>query len=39
MAGNTIAGAVHEDTRIVMTMTDGTEYFFYGFLGSDQHEH
>ncbi|HEY8297174.1 MAG TPA: hypothetical protein VIG32_04030 [Candidatus Baltobacteraceae bacterium] len=33
MAGKTIASADLEDTRIVLTLSDGSKYFFYGFLG------
>lgn len=33
MQGKTIASAALEDTRIVITTSDGNKYFFYGFLG------
>ncbi|GAC1422733.1 MAG: hypothetical protein NVSMB64_31030 [Candidatus Velthaea sp.] len=33
MAGKTVKSAVVEDTRISVTTTDGTTYFFYGFMG------
>ena len=33
MAGKTVASAELEETRIVVTMSDGNKYFFYGFLG------
>jgi hypothetical protein len=33
MPGKKVAKAVYEETRVVVTMTDGTEYYFYGFLG------
>ncbi len=33
MPGKAVAKAVYEETRVVVTMTDGTEYYFYGFLG------
>jgi hypothetical protein len=33
MAGKTVTAAELEDTRIVITMSDGNKYFFYGFLG------
>ena len=33
MPGKTVAKATYEETRVVVTMTDGTEYYFYGFLG------
>jgi len=34
MIGKTIASADIDETRIVVTTTDGNKYFFYGFLGS-----
>ena len=33
MIGKTVAQADVEDTRIVITTSDGNKYFFYGFLG------
>ena len=33
MPGKSVAHASYEETRVVLTMTDGTEYYFYGFLG------
>lgn len=33
MVGKTIAKADVEETRIAVTATDGTTYFFYGFMG------
>ena len=33
MPGKAVAFATYEETRVVVTMTDGTEYYFYGFLG------
>ena len=33
MVGKTIAAAELEETRIVITTSDGNKYFFYGFLG------
>ena len=33
MAGKEIAAATFEDTRIVIMMIDGSEYYFYGFMG------
>lgn len=33
MVGKTIAKAEIEDTRIAVTTTEGTTYFFYGFMG------
>jgi superfamily I DNA and RNA helicase len=34
MIGKTVASADIDETRIVVTTTDGNKYFFYGFLGS-----
>jgi hypothetical protein len=34
LVGRTISDAQLEDTRIVITTTEGNRYFFYGFLGS-----
>lgn len=36
LVGKTIAGAELEDTRVVITTSDGNKYFFYGFLGEDR---
>jgi hypothetical protein len=33
LVGKTITNATLEDTRIVITTSDGNRYFFYGFLG------
>jgi hypothetical protein len=33
MVGKTVESAEMEDTRIVITTSDGNKYFFYGFLG------
>jgi hypothetical protein len=33
LIGKTITDASLEDTRIVITTSDGNRYFFYGFLG------
>ncbi len=33
LVGKTISAADVEDTRIVITTSDGNKYFFYGFLG------
>ncbi len=33
LVGKTVAAAEIEDTRIVITTTEGNRYFFYGFLG------
>ncbi len=35
MVGTTISGADVEETRIVITTSDGNKYFFYGFMGQD----
>ena len=34
MIGKTIVGASLEETRIVVTTSDGNKYYFYGFLGN-----
>jgi hypothetical protein len=36
MIGKTVASAEVEETRIVVTMSDGNRYFFYGFLGGGE---
>jgi hypothetical protein len=33
LAGKTVTSADVEDTRIVITTSDGARYYFYGFLG------
>src|SRR5579862_3684519 len=33
LVGKQISGASIEDTRIVISTSDGNRYFFYGFLG------
>ncbi|MDQ6826137.1 MAG: hypothetical protein M3Z14_02930 [Candidatus Eremiobacteraeota bacterium] len=33
MVGKQIAQAAIDDTRIVVSTSDGSKYFFYGFLG------
>ncbi len=33
LVGKTVSAAHVEDTRIVITTSDGNKYFFYGFLG------
>lgn len=35
MVGKTIISAELEDTRIVVSTSDGNKYFFYGFLGNN----
>lgn len=36
LVGKTITAADLEETRIVITTSDGNKYFFYGFLGQGQ---
>lgn len=36
MAGKEVMQAVYEDTRVVVIMTDGSEYYFYGFMGESK---
>lgn len=36
MAGKQVAKAVYEDTRVVVIMSDGSEYYFYGFMGESK---
>jgi hypothetical protein len=36
MAGKQVAKATYEDTRVVVLMTDGSEYYFYGFMGESR---
>jgi hypothetical protein len=38
MIGKTITAANLEETRIVVTTSDGNKYFFYGFLGEGSGE-
>ncbi|HKW45587.1 MAG TPA: hypothetical protein VJN22_08010 [Candidatus Eremiobacteraceae bacterium] len=38
MPGKLVARATYEDTRVVLTMTDGSEYYFYGFMGEARSE-
>ncbi len=33
LIGKTVSDAALEDTRIVVTTSDGNRYYFYGFLG------
>ncbi|MEO9171047.1 MAG: hypothetical protein ABI282_07960 [Candidatus Baltobacteraceae bacterium] len=33
LVGKTVSEATLEDTRIVVTTSDGNRYYFYGFLG------
>ncbi|HEY6325841.1 MAG TPA: hypothetical protein VIW73_04910 [Candidatus Cybelea sp.] len=36
LAGKLVADAAIEETRVVVTTTDGCRYYFYGFLGSEE---
>jgi len=36
MAGKEVAKATYEETRIVVAMNDGSEYYFYGFMGESR---
>ncbi len=36
MSGKEIAKATYEDTRVVILMEDGSEYYFYGFMGESR---
>ena len=36
MAGKEVSKATYEDTRVVIIMTDGSEYYFYGFMGESR---
>src|SRR5208283_1903431 len=36
LIGKTVTGAEIEETRIVITTSEGNKYFFYGFLGSGE---
>ena len=36
MVGKTITDATLEETRFVITTSDGNRYFFYGFLGGGE---
>ncbi len=36
LAGKRVEQAAIEDTRVVVTTSDGCRYFFYGFLGSEE---
>jgi len=36
MAGKEVAKSTYEDTRVVVIMTDGSEYYFYGFMGESR---
>ena len=36
MAGKEVSVATYEDTRVVVIMADGSEYYFYGFMGESR---
>jgi len=36
MVGKQVAKATYEETRIVVAMSDGSEYYFYGFMGESR---
>jgi pyruvate/2-oxoglutarate dehydrogenase complex dihydrolipoamide dehydrogenase (E3) component len=36
MSGKEVAKATYEDTRVVVIMADGSEYYFYGFMGESR---
>jgi hypothetical protein len=36
LVGKTVAAAEVQDTRIVISTSDGNRYFFYGFLGESR---
>ena len=36
MAGKQVVKATYEDTRVVVVMKDGSEYYFYGFMGESK---
>jgi hypothetical protein len=36
MTGKEVLRAVYEDTRVVIVMKDGSEYYFYGFMGESK---
>lgn len=36
MLGKTVTAAEVEETRIIITTSDGNRYFFYGFLGGEK---
>ncbi|MDQ2992569.1 MAG: hypothetical protein M3R30_07115 [Candidatus Eremiobacteraeota bacterium] len=38
MIGKTVASAEIDETGIVVTTNKGNKYFFYGILGSGEHE-
>jgi acetyl-CoA carboxylase beta subunit len=36
IVGKAVAAAVVEETRVVITTSDGCRYYFYGYLGSEK---
>jgi len=36
MSGKEVSKATYEDTRVVVIMADGSEYYFYGFMGESR---
>lgn len=38
LVGKTVSSAELQDTRIILTTTEGNRYFFYGFLGENPPE-
>ena len=36
MAGKEVSKATYEDTRVVVIVEDGSEYYFYGFMGESR---
>lgn len=36
MSGKEVTKASYEDTRVVVIMSDGSEYYFYGFMGESR---
>jgi hypothetical protein len=36
MSGKKVLRAIYEDTRVVVVMDDGSEYYFYGFMGESK---
>ncbi len=36
LVGKSVTAVAVEETRIVITMSDGCRYYFYGYLGSER---
>jgi hypothetical protein len=36
LAGKTVSSATVEETRVAIATTDGSQYYFYGFLGFEK---